>query len=863
MKDPKKEGKAAKVLRQSNHETIRHERDPERLIHEFDKKLNSIHTVLQRMEDAAKSRPTSADILQGRIAPSNSKERAGKAMMDPSRMKSAGPRLTRALAQKLHVVRNNPKARDELSARAHEHLQARAQESAAARAADPHANFNFVDANRNVLTHRGAERLLRTATLHGFSPNRIMWHDEDEDEVLDIGPLKAAAASDEEMGPDHTFLTQVPSMFKRGSTAPIAIMARSSLASSTVPSSPFPPFPPTASKRSAFAIASTVASGDTRDNSPLPGTGGGGSTAALPRMGTSHSTTHGALRSAWGAAGGSPALSLIRGASLSAAASLQLQLPEHRALRTMITSRPATGGSPSTREPFLSERRYLEASRVEHAAEVAERRAIVTAEAAERRNLEATKRDRKMEELMISQEERTREEELMERRRVWAGICNLGFKMKFLVKVLNGDRGVRPLREMRKECAVRIASWYKHILIKRRTRELLQLINKMRRAMARYLPHLKEHVREVAGLRIIEFMRAKEENSTAMATAAVSKFIERVYRLQDWWQVMSEVRAAQHKVLYNQVTKYEKALVRHNLRVLQGTASGPYKPTAHIPAAGGITKTRQSFKERDTQSRGGRSPSGSRSPNRLASRRPEGSSQVTTASSLQRRSSLSGASASAGSGMLLPSVENLQQLQRNLQPHVTHHRTTVEIEDPFVNMKLAKHYEPLAKAVRQRMVHETLQEERRAFGKRVEKYRTDMTVFHVQMKIEMMRVKLIQEAGLEAQPRLKKPVKPYMCVLLPPTKIKALLAQGLDYVREKQERETESKRIEDEIQAELEVAAHGGGTGGSPTGGLNAQKSSYHLSAQKSTRTIHGTSPQNKGPQSPLLGRQKSAYRLK
>ena len=39
----------------------------------------------------------------------------------------------------------------------------------------------------------------------------------------------------------------------------------------------------------------------------------------------------------------------------------------------------------------------------------------------------------------------------------------------------------------------------------------------------------------------------------------------------------------------------------------------------------------------------------------------------------------------------------------------------------------------------------------RRFAKRAEQYRTDMAIFHVQMKIEMMRVRLIREAGMPGQ----------------------------------------------------------------------------------------------------------------
>ena len=52
------------------------------------------------------------------------------------------------------------------------------------------------------------------------------------------------------------------------------------------------------------------------------------------------------------------------------------------------------------------------------------------------------------------------------------------------------------------------------------------------------------------------------------------------------------LRTAQ--VLYNQVTKFERQLVRHAIMVSKGAASGPYLGASGFPAPPSVTKSRPS-----------------------------------------------------------------------------------------------------------------------------------------------------------------------------------------------------------------------------------------------------------------------------
>ncbi len=56
---------------------------------------------------------------------------------------------------------------------------------------------------------------------------------------------------------------------------------------------------------------------------------------------------------------------------------------------------------------------------------------------------------------------------LHQRYRSWLGIASLASKLGFMADILMGDRVSRPMRQLRKEAAIRIAKWYKSILLRR------------------------------------------------------------------------------------------------------------------------------------------------------------------------------------------------------------------------------------------------------------------------------------------------------------------------------------------------------------------------------------------------------------
>lgn len=53
------------------------------------------------------------------------------------------------------------------------------------------------------------------------------------------------------------------------------------------------------------------------------------------------------------------------------------------------------------------------------------------------------------------------------RRTKWLGIACLACKLSFIVHQIRQDRAGRPVRAIRKEAALVIATWYKRVLLRR------------------------------------------------------------------------------------------------------------------------------------------------------------------------------------------------------------------------------------------------------------------------------------------------------------------------------------------------------------------------------------------------------------
>ena len=198
------------------------------------------------------------------------------------------------------------------------------------------------------------------------------------------------------------------------------------------------------------------------------------------------------------------------------------------------------------------------------------------------------------------------------------------------------------------------------------------------------------------------------------------------------------VRETQYTLLTNHLISFERALIRQNKGEKKDKASSP--PLRQMTGAAALNATAMAT----------------------------GKSLLATAAAI-----------AGGTGTIITSS--------------SHHH--IEIEDPALERLLSKHTELLPKDLRHRLVTNALAEERRTFARRMDKYRVDVTTFAAQQHVEELRLRLMREAGLEATPLLRRPLKPVMLALLPKGRLKQVLGEGIQEML-KYKRDVEQVEIE-------------------------------------------------------------------
>lgn len=362
-----------------------------------------------------------------------------------------------------------------------------------------------------------------------------------------------------------------------------------------------------------------------------------------------------------------------------------------------------------------------------------------------RREWEAGRRARAAEEVLKRRNQLAAEE----RAAKWTGVVHLLGSMDILAKVLLQERLYRPLRAKRKEAALIIAAEYKSLLDRRRQKNLDALVKRLKKVIAPAIPRLREKYKNVCSHRALGFLKVIADLQQNQASVAVTRFMQSVHRLQNWWKTMLLVRQTQHTLLTNHFLKFEKHILRANKLQMKAQLQ---KPTSLAAAL--------SVKKANPVSLSG-----------MAS----GKSLFTAVASLAdvSHSGVGGGGGKGGGGMLASHVMDVG-------------------DDPALDRLLSMHLEPLTDEHRDRIINHVLIMERKVFAKRMDKYRMDVSTYSAQKHVEELRLKLMKEAGLDATPRLRKPVKPIMLALLPKGRLKLLLAEGVQEVLKiKQEHEEE------------------------------------------------------------------------
>mmetsp|Transcript_11795 Transcript_11795/g.32137 ORF Transcript_11795/g.32137 Transcript_11795/m.32137 type:complete len:954 (+) Transcript_11795:177-3038(+) len=388
-----------------------------------------------------------------------------------------------------------------------------------------------------------------------------------------------------------------------------------------------------------------------------------------------------------------------------------------RELRLLLTSRPGGGGSPTKRTEFNIQYKVLAMKRERQLNEAKMRK-----EDLEWARLNQSEQEAKLKAEAEETEQRIKEHaqrkmELIHRHRTWLGTCSLASKLWYIADCVKKDREVHPMRELRRRAAATIADWYKALLDKRKSMQLVQLQFKLQKILAPYIAAKRAQVRQRCGERILHFCALNQKGAAESALIAVKRYRQRLVVIQRAWRTCLAVRAMQQMLLYNHLSKFEKFVLAKAQR-----------EAAVTEAAG-----RQHVRRTPTLLKA------------ISSSQPKGDASV-----VPRRESSSG--------------------RKTRQ---------TEVEDSVVEDALAKHLQPLSKEVKQQVVAEALRECRKKFHFQMMAFMHDKATYLAQKPIDDLRQALLRDAGLQAPHELTEPQHPVMLVLLPRAQLKGILFNGI------------------------------------------------------------------------------------
>ncbi|MEW5304894.1 MAG: hypothetical protein WDW36_007471, partial [Sanguina aurantia] len=444
-------------------------------------------------------------------------------------------------------------------------------------------------------------------------------------------------------------------------------------------------------------------------------------------------------------------------------------------------------------------------------------------------------RIRAREEVKRAAQKGAAEVEHRRRQLAWLGYIGVAHKLSFLRQQLQDDRSVRGVRELRKRAAVRIAAWYKDVLVRRRTRGLVQLLLKLNHLLTPHMASAAAAARGRAARRLLHFMSHCETSN--LAVVAIRKFKAAILHLQSEWRLMLMVRHTQREILYNALRRFERGLLHRNLKAEKNALTGkggkhvsimPSSPTAPASVIGRgpphsvrLDSSRRvtrppapgSRPARGTSAAGMASSSGTGPSATQASRNSivrqnsaagrgretsaGGAHQGQSRSPSPNHSYMGGGVALEKQGIIRRSQAGEEERSRSLHagrpqtaqsfvsaaPTPSHTRPLAALlapdYDPFLDAHLAEHREPLPDAIVRALVGDALCKQRRAFFVRLDAYRQAKAVFLKKRPIEELRLRLLRDAGIHTSSETPEPIRPRMLSLLPRFRLKLLLRDGM------------------------------------------------------------------------------------
>lgn len=136
----------------------------------------------------------------------------------------------------------------------------------------------------------------------------------------------------------------------------------------------------------------------------------------------------------------------------------------------------------------------------------------------------------------------------------------------------------RALYVRRKQAAVKIATWYKGLLIDRRHRFLIEYCRRMWNFSAAAMQRLRARARRRCAERMLDFM--KRDVSTNTISTAINRLRRYTVLIQRAWRTRVAAREAQIALLTLQLTKFEGRLLTYNRRKTAGNNATVFAATS-------------------------------------------------------------------------------------------------------------------------------------------------------------------------------------------------------------------------------------------------------------------------------------------
>lgn len=118
------------------------------------------------------------------------------------------------------------------------------------------------------------------------------------------------------------------------------------------------------------------------------------------------------------------------------------------------------------------------------------------------------------------------------RKSQWLTLVALCYRVEAMRDILQKNQMVRAEFDRRKVAAVKIASWYKAILVERRRQQLLVTCIKLRKFVRPAIAVNRERARQACAARVLHFMKQLRDSN--QVSLAVKRFKHMVVVIQRW-----------------------------------------------------------------------------------------------------------------------------------------------------------------------------------------------------------------------------------------------------------------------------------------------------------------------------------------